>query len=73
MGRVTIGLWVRELSTMMWRNIIARVERTMRGKRKNPKGKGWWDRMSAEERGRVEEGKLQGESPHDMQDQAEQN
>jgi hypothetical protein len=29
--------------------------------------------MRKGERGRVEEGKLQGENPHDMQDQAERN
>jgi len=45
----------------------------MRGRRKNRKGKVWADSMNEEARGRVEEGKLQGESPHDMQDQIERN
>ena len=58
---------------MMWKNIRARVEKMMRGRRKNRKGKVWADSMNEEARGRVEEGKLQGESPHDMQDQIERN
>ena len=45
----------------------------MRGRRKNRKGKVWGDSMNEGVGGRVEEGKLQGENPHDMQDQAERN
>ena len=43
----------------------------MRGRRKNRKGKVCMNSMNEEVRGRVEEGKLQGESLHDMQDQTE--
>ena len=71
LGRVTYELQAKALSTTWWKNIRVRVE-GMRGRMMMMrKEKQRVERRREYERGREEEGKLQGENPHDMQDQAE--
>jgi hypothetical protein len=64
-------LQARELSTTWQRNIRERVEGKMRSKKMIRKGMVGFDRMRESEWEREEKGKLQGENPHDIQDQAE--